>query len=205
MHFQTFPLLALTATLSLFTSSVSGQSYSQEATGTGFFITVSTTGNSQATPTPTASGLPGLISQLPACALPCLQSAAGTVKCTLSDFACLCQSSNLNSFALNMGTCLTGGLGGEGGPSSTNADCSVTNLASLATQICSRVNSAPSQEELSSASAVVSEKLAAATGTQTGASPTGTAGSKNEAGGRKNDGAAMGMLAVVAAYAVLAL
>ncbi|KAM7184103.1 hypothetical protein V8F20_012349 [Naviculisporaceae sp. PSN 640] len=202
MHFQTLPL-AITAALSFLTAPVIAQSYQQEATGTGYFRTIPTTG-SIPTATPTvASGLPGLVSQLPTCALPCFESAAKTVKCTLSDFECLCQSSNLNSFALNMGTCLTGGLGADGGPSAEDDRCSISNLSSLATQICSRVNSAPSQDELASASAVVSEKLAAATATQTGATSTGTP--KNEAGARKNDGAAMGMLAVVAAYAVLAL
>lgn len=201
MHFQTIPL-ALTAAFALFTSPAVAQSYQQEATGTGYFRTVPTTG-SLPTATPTASGLPGLVSQLPACALPCFESAAKTVKCTLSDFKCLCQSSNLNSFALNMGTCLTGGLGANGGPSGTDSRCSIDNLSSLATQICSRVNSAPSQDELASASAVVSEKLAAATATSTGASSTGTP--KNEAGARKHDGAAMGMLVFAAAYALLAL
>ncbi|KAM7186830.1 hypothetical protein V8F33_011588 [Rhypophila sp. PSN 637] len=204
MHFQTLHL-ALTATLSFFTAPAIAQSFPQEATGTGYFITRPSTGASQATPTPTASGLPGLVSQLPACALPCFQSAAQTVKCTLSDFECLCKSSNIQSFAVNMGSCLTGGLGGNGGPSSTDSQCSISNLTSLAGQICSRVNSAP-DGELSSASAVVSEKLAAATATQTqsGANSSPTDGSKNEAG-RKHGDAAMGMLAVVAAYAVLAL
>lgn len=124
----------------------------------------------------------------------------------MTDFTCLCKPSNLNSFAVNIGTCLTGGLGGKSGPSATDPDCAISNLSSLATQICASVNNGEAdQAALASASSIAGDKLSSASETSSAGSPSSSSGGGQNHGGARPEGAAMGMLAVVAAYAVLAL
>ncbi|KAK3312820.1 hypothetical protein B0H66DRAFT_607876 [Apodospora peruviana] len=171
------------------------------------FITIPTTGaGSVPTNLPTPNDdLPGLVSKIPDCAIACFSSAAATLNCGPADFACLCKSDNIQSFSLNIASCLSGGLGGDKKP--TDDACSLTNLATVAGEICAEVNASnPNQSELAAATSVVSEKLASASKTaSTPSSTSSSAAGGNKAPPARPEGAAMGMLAVVAAYAVLAL
>jgi len=175
--------------------------------GSGYFITIPTTDLPSATSPPTSlptggtANLPSLIALLPSCAIPCFDIAAKSINCATTDFPCLCKPSNVNSFAVNIGSCLTGGLGGKAGPSSTDADCSISNLSSLAAQICASVDDAD-PAALSSASAIAADKLSE---TASAKNPSSSSSGGQNTGGARPEGAAMGMLAVVAAYAVLAL
>jgi len=197
MHLQ-LVLLALAA--ALLASPTLAQS------GSGYFITIPTTDLPSATSPPTSfptgtANLPSLVALLPSCAIPCFDTAAKSINCATTDFPCLCKPSNFNSFAVNIGSCLTGGLGGKAGPSSTDADCSISNLSSLAEQICASVDDAD-PAALSSASAIAADKLSE---TASAKNPSSSSSGGQNTGGARPEGAAMGMLAVVAAYAVLAL
>ncbi|KAK0612027.1 hypothetical protein B0T14DRAFT_607999 [Immersiella caudata] len=177
-------------------------------------VTMATAPNS---PQATATGLPRLVAQLPSCAIPCFESAAKTINCTPTDFSCLCRAGSAQSLALNVGTCiggpaLFGGGGGIGNNGTSNSDddddandgCELDDLdelSRLAGQICAAVAATPNQSELAAATSIVSQAIAQA-------SATGTAGGSGS--GRQNNAgragqASMGMLAIVAAYAVFFL
>ncbi|KAK3935119.1 hypothetical protein QBC46DRAFT_398236 [Diplogelasinospora grovesii] len=152
--------------------------------------------------TPTATDLPGLVSELPSCAIPCFESSAKEIGCGVTDFSCLCRAGNAASLGLDMVGCLGGGLGGD-----NKNNCSISSLAAVAASICSAVGDNPNQSQLAAATSIVSAALAsaAATGTSTGTGATTSETGKPNSAGRVVDQAAAGMLAVVAGYAVLVL
>ncbi len=55
-------------------------------------------------PASTSTSLPGLVAQLPQCALSCFSTAAQGIGCAPSDFACLC--SNSASLVAKLGPCI---------------------------------------------------------------------------------------------------
>ncbi|CRK04481.1 hypothetical protein BN1723_014666 [Verticillium longisporum] len=152
----------------------------------------------QATPTDSASHsqstpgsgtdsdtLPGLVDQLPRCAVSCLVSAADDIGCSSTDFACLCRSGT--DLATSIGPCvlLSSGCG--------SSDARLA--AEVAPQICNRINNNPPAGEVASASAIV----AGAVATADGASPSATAANDSAAG---RSGVS---LSIVASLALIAL
>ncbi|WYZ43219.1 hypothetical protein EsH8_VI_000918 [Colletotrichum jinshuiense] len=132
-----------------------------------------------------STGLPGLISQLPTCAVTCLSTAAQNIGCSVTDFTCLCESSE------RLITTLT--------PCVLTAGCStddIANAAKIAPQICAEVQNSPAASDVASASNLVTGAL----GTATGGSAA-TATSVPAAAARPTNGL-YGMLGAVALAAV---
>ncbi|KAK3348974.1 hypothetical protein B0T25DRAFT_232042 [Lasiosphaeria hispida] len=200
MHFQLLTLAVLsTLTLAqLPTSTLSIPSISTPS------LTIATVPN----PLPTGTSLPALVSQLPACAVPCFDTAARQISCTPTDFSCLCRSDKTTSFSINMASCLGGvTLFGDDDNDDVKDECDdLDDLAELAGKICVAVAAGPDQSQLAAATTAVSQALARASATGSGAAPSATSatGRPNEAG-RGVDRASTGMLAAVVAYAVLVL
>lgn len=79
---------------------------------TAAIFVASATAQSAATPTtttaPTSTGSSGnlnsLVSQLPQCAITCLDSSASTIGCNASDLTCLCSKSD--QLVTSIGTCI---------------------------------------------------------------------------------------------------
>ncbi|KAM0276568.1 hypothetical protein ACHAQH_006620 [Verticillium albo-atrum] len=118
--------------------------------------------NSQSTSTSTANSdtLPGLVDQLPRCAVSCLVSASADIGCSSTDFQCLCSSGT--DLATSIGPCvlLSSGCGSS----------DARTAAEIAPQICEKIKNNPDAGEVASASAIV----AGAAATADGASPSAT-------------------------------
>ncbi|CCF38206.1 hypothetical protein CH063_09354, partial [Colletotrichum higginsianum] len=100
-----------------------------------------------------STGLPGLISQLPTCAVTCLNTAARNIGCSATDFTCLCDSQERLISSLT--------------PCVLTAGCSaddIANAARIAPQICSEVDNNPAASDIASASNLVTGALGTATG-----------------------------------------
>ena len=201
----------------LFTAGVTAQSPD---------VSIATVPNTCATPTPTASGLPGLVAQIPSCAVVCFASAARQVNCDPADFSCLCRAGNAASLGLNAAGCLGGGQLLTGGDNNNNDDndnndnddddandreneCELDDLddlAQLATRICTAVAANPGAAQLAAATSVVSEALARASSSisATAAAPA-DSGRPNGAVRVQSLTATGQMLAAVAAFAAWAL
>ncbi len=63
-----------------------------------------TLASTSSAPAPASTDLPGLLAQLPKCALSCLQTAATAVKCQVTDLKCLC--SNSTGLISSLGPCV---------------------------------------------------------------------------------------------------
>lgn len=74
-----------------------------------------------ATPTGNAdsNSLPGLVDQLPRCAVGCLDTAAQNINCGVTDFACLCN--NAEALGESMVSCILGG----------SSDCGISDATSM--------------------------------------------------------------------------
>ncbi|KAK4446571.1 hypothetical protein QBC34DRAFT_411469 [Podospora aff. communis PSN243] len=167
-------------------------------------VTMATAPNSQAT------GLPRLVEQLPPCAVPCFESAAKAIHCQPTDFSCLCKPGSAQSLALNVGTCIggpalfDGNSGSRNDTDAANDGCELDDLddlSKLAGQICAAVAATPNQSDLAAATSIVSEAIAKASATGTG---DGTGAGRQNNAGRAGQ-ASVGMLAIVAGYAVFFL
>ncbi|KAK3690263.1 hypothetical protein B0T22DRAFT_190986 [Podospora appendiculata] len=197
MHLQT--LLPLTLALLRLTTA---------QTQTPTTLQTSTTGTAPSTSsTTTYPGFAGLIARLPTCAIPCFNSAAKQVGCDLTSFACLCSSAHQTSFAIDMAGCLSGGIGGT--PIADPA-CELAKLSALAGDICQAVNASPPQTELAIATSLVSSALvvaseATASPTSSGAAAATSLSAAAVGPVARRDGVAVGVLVVVAGYAVMAL
>ncbi|GKT90221.1 CFEM domain-containing protein [Colletotrichum tofieldiae] len=100
-----------------------------------------------------STGLPSLISQLPTCAISCLNTAASNIGCETTDFSCLCSSQDRLISSLT--------------PCILTAGCSTDDIAKaarIAPQICSEVENNPAASDIASASNLVTGALGTATG-----------------------------------------
>lgn len=158
----------------------------QSATATG----------SGSTPTSTSGGdLDSVVSQLPQCALTCLDSTASSIGCSASDLTCLC--SNSDKLISSIGPCILL----QSGCSSEEQ----SQIQSLAGNLCNDVNSADTAE-LASASNYINSALATGTtGTATAAGSNPTSASGNAAARTDSPLAGVGVMGAAAALAVLAL
>ncbi|KAL1867899.1 hypothetical protein Daus18300_006174 [Diaporthe australafricana] len=159
----------------------------------------------QSTQTPTTTGstststsssdLDSLVSQLPQCALSCLDSAATNIGCTASDLTCLC--SKRDALISAIGPCIL-----------LNSGCSSdeqNQITSIAGNLCTDVSSAD-ESELASASNYITSALATATSASAGsAGSTATSASGNAAARTDSPVAGMGVMGAAAALAMLAL
>ncbi|KAG8169346.1 hypothetical protein KVR01_000091 [Diaporthe batatas] len=195
-------ITTLLTTAAIFVASASAQS--AEATPTTTTAPTST-GSGSGSGSGSGGDLNSLISQLPQCAITCLDSSAPTIGCSASDLTCLCSKSD--QLVTSIGTCIL-----------LNSGCSPEEqgqIQSLAGNLCSDV-SAANPAELASASNFINSAIA--TGTTAGASiptssPTGSSSSgsssssssENAAGRADTPLAGMSALGAVAAFAVLAL
>jgi len=147
---------------------------------------------------PTQSGLAGLVAQLPPCAIPCFDTAARGMSCALTDLVCLCSDEKRTGLTISLGTCLNGGLTGDGPEDDA---CQLSKLATLATDICTEVQNNPDRAELDQASAIVSAALADASPTNGNTQD----GDDDSGAARPQSAAMMGVLVAFAGYAALAL
>ncbi|KAI1109932.1 hypothetical protein F5Y14DRAFT_430653 [Nemania sp. NC0429] len=127
------------------------------------------------------TSLPGLISQLPPCAIPCFKRGAQAAGCSTTDFQCLCGKGK-NSFITGAGGCVL---------TSCNGD-TLNSVIPLATQICADVSNNPNPSDVASASALVTSALGATSPT---ASPDAAVGLRPEMG--------LGIMGVIAAMLAL--
>ncbi|KAJ4256073.1 hypothetical protein NW762_009148 [Fusarium torreyae] len=100
--------------------------------------------------------LPGLVSEVPACAMSCFDSVASSIDCKPTDLECLCSS--LGRFVAKMTPCIALG------------DCDLdqtSNATDLIRPICDKMSNYPDSPEVASASSVLAE--AVASGTETAA------------------------------------
>ncbi|KUI55666.1 GPI-anchored protein 10 [Cytospora mali] len=149
----------------------------------------STTTTGSAAPT-TTGDLGSLVSQLPECALGCLNTAATDIGCKASDLTCLCSKSS--QLVSSIGPCILF----SSGCSSDQRD----QISSLANDLCSDVN-ASNSTELASASNYINSALATATSVSTSSSSaTGNAAARTD-----YPIAGMGVMGAAAALAALAL
>ncbi|KAK1995142.1 hypothetical protein LX36DRAFT_174528 [Colletotrichum falcatum] len=110
-----------------------------------------------------STGVAGLISQLPACAVSCIDKAATSIGCASTDIACLCKSQE------KLVSTLT--------PCVLTAGCSsdeIAQAAKLAPQICAQAGTNPAASDLAAASSLVAGATAA-TATATGTAATSSA------------------------------
>lgn len=153
------------------------------STAMGQTATSSPTTSTAASPSSgsaSTTDLPGLINQLPRCALPCLESGAETIGCAVSDLTCLC--SNSERLVTSVGGCIL------------TAGCStddISKAADIAPQICSDVNDNPNASEIASASNLIADALS------TSSTTSGNAAARTDV--------AMGAIGAAAAFAALAL
>ncbi|KAL0936952.1 uncharacterized protein CTRU02_209168 [Colletotrichum truncatum] len=116
-----------------------------------------------------STDLPGLVSQLPTCAVSCLNSAAKTIGCSATDFSCLC--TNQERLISTLTPCVL------------TAGCSTDDIATaarIAPEICENVQNNPNPSAIASASNLVTGALGTATG-----STAATATSQPNAAGRR--------------------
>lgn len=100
------------------------------------------------------TSLPDLVSQLPTCAIPCFEKGAAAANCDTTDFACLCGTGK-DQFISTASTCVIGDCSGE----------NLSDIISLATQICTSVSENPDPSEVASASNIVTSALGVASAT----------------------------------------
>ncbi|TPX08141.1 uncharacterized protein E0L32_010208 [Thyridium curvatum] len=107
----------------------------------------STGGSSTSASAASASStdLPSLVSQLPRCALPCLESAAQSVNCQASDFTCLCAAQSKLLAAL--GPCII---------TSSCKPAEINTAKDVAPQICNAIKGAQPSQVSAAASVVTS-------------------------------------------------
>ncbi|KAI7776430.1 hypothetical protein LA080_005385 [Diaporthe eres] len=171
-------------TAAIFIASAAAQS----ATATG----------SAPTSTSTSSGgdLNSIVSQVPQCALTCLDSTATSIGCSASDLTCLCSKSD--QLISSIGPCIL-----------LQSQCSSeeqSQIQSVAGNLCSDVSSADSAELASASNAINSALATGTTGTGTAAaSSTATSASGNAAARADSPLAGVGVMGAAAALAVLAL
>lgn len=137
------------------------------------------------------SDLPSLVSQLPECALGCLDTAAKSIGCDAADLTCLCSKSQ--DFIDAIGPCIF--------LSSGCTSDEQSQISSLASSICNDVVNNPNSTELASASNYLTSAMA----TATGASASSTSASGNAAVRTDFPIAGMGIMGAAAAIAALAL
>ncbi|ROW01318.1 hypothetical protein VMCG_05901 [Cytospora schulzeri] len=145
-----------------------------------------TTGTAAAAST---SDLPSMVSQLPKCALGCLDSAAKSIDCNAADLTCLC--SNSSDFIEAIGPCIVL----SSGCTSDEQD----QITSLAGSICKDVVANPNSPELTSASNYLTSAMATGTGASA-SSATGNAAVRTDL-----PVAGMGVMGAAAALAAFAL
>ncbi|KAF6799435.1 hypothetical protein CSOJ01_12497 [Colletotrichum sojae] len=114
-----------------------------------------------------STDLPGLVSQLPTCAVTCISTAAADIGCSATDFTCLCQSQE--DLIKKLTPCVL------------TAGCSTDEIgtaARVAPQICAAVQNNPNPSAVASASNLVTGALGTATG---GSAATATAATTTSA------------------------
>ncbi|KAI3401987.1 hypothetical protein diail_3961 [Diaporthe ilicicola] len=149
---------------------------------------------SSAASSSSTGGLDSIVSQLPQCALSCLNTAAGDISCSASDLTCLC--SKKDALIASIGPCIL-----------LNSGCSSSEqnqITSLAANLCNDVSSADSSE-LASASKYITSALATATTAGGAVSTSSTSATGNAAVRTDSPVAGMGVMGAAAALAVLAL
>ncbi|CAJ2509133.1 Uu.00g141590.m01.CDS01 [Anthostomella pinea] len=102
----------------------------------------------------TSTSLPNLVSELPQCALGCLNDSANSAGCAVTDFTCLCGTGK-SKFINAIGTCVT-----------LSAKCSsedIKNATQLAPEICSAATTDPDPTAVASASNIVASAVASET------------------------------------------
>ncbi|KAI2602606.1 hypothetical protein GGR54DRAFT_493077 [Hypoxylon sp. NC1633] len=95
------------------------------------------------------STLPELVSQLPPCAAGCLSSSAKDAGCSATDFSCLCGTGRDKFIPSITGCILTAGCSAQ----------QLSNLTTLATDICTEVASNPDPSAVASASNIVASAI----------------------------------------------
>ncbi|KAK2043505.1 CFEM domain-containing protein [Colletotrichum somersetense] len=125
-------------------------------------------------PSSGSTGIAGLVSQLPACAVSCIDKAASTIGCAATDFACLCNSQEKLISTLT--------------PCVLTAGCSSDEIgaaAKIAPQICAQVANSPAASDIAAASNLVTGAIGTATasGAAATASASPTAAAVRPAGG----------------------
>lgn len=100
------------------------------------------------------TSLPDLVQQLPKCAIPCFEKGAEAASCQTTDFACLCGDGK-DKFISSASTCVLGDCEGE----------NLSDIVSLATQICTSVSENPDPSDVASASNIVTSALGEASAT----------------------------------------
>ncbi|KAL7622851.1 hypothetical protein AAE478_006530 [Parahypoxylon ruwenzoriense] len=137
-----------------------------------------------------AESVQELISQIPSCAKPCLDSASTSIGCSTTDNKCQC--SNINNLIQEAAGCVS-------------TSCSANDLGEttqLSTRICAAVALEAGGDAVSSvisgASAAVTSVVGEVTGTGTDSTPTATA----TPGAGHRSVAGLGFAAVVAALAL---
>jgi len=131
------------------------------------------------------TSLPDLVSQLPPCALNCLDSSAKTAGCDPADFNCLCGPKR-QTFITEIGTCVT--LAG------TCTQDELNTAFKIAPEICVDVSNNPDPTAVASASNLVSQALASE-----------TAQPSDQGGAATRPSVGMGLLGVAALAAALTL
>ncbi|KAK2007727.1 hypothetical protein LZ32DRAFT_43972 [Colletotrichum eremochloae] len=103
------------------------------------------------TPSSGSSDIAGLVSQLPTCAVSCIEKAASSIGCAATDFACLCKSQDKLISTLT--------------PCVLTAGCSsdqIGEAAKIAPQICALVSNNPVASDIAAASSLVTGALGTA-------------------------------------------
>ncbi len=176
-------MLSYSLATAFFLGLVAAQSPSPTTMTTMTTMTMPSSTSASSSPMPSATGVAGLVAQLPTCALSCFAQSATQVGCTgASDFSCLCNVSKAADLLTKTGLCVGIGNG-----------CDIAKTGVIAGQICNALSGGPSQADLSSASAIVSSELATATKKNAAAKPTARAIG------------AIGAMGAAAAFAVIAL
>ncbi|KAK1574179.1 uncharacterized protein LY79DRAFT_524421 [Colletotrichum navitas] len=98
-----------------------------------------------------STGLAGLVSQLPTCAVSCIERAASSIGCGATDFACLCKSQE--KLISTLTPCvLTAGCSGD----------EIGEAAKIAPQICLQVSNSPAASDIAAASSLVTGAIGTA-------------------------------------------
>ncbi|KAK2057128.1 CFEM domain-containing protein [Colletotrichum caudatum] len=143
-------------------------------------------------PSSGSTGIAGLVSQLPTCAVSCIEKAAGTIGCAVTDFACLCNGQEKLLSTLT--------------PCVLTAGCSsdeIAESAKIAPQICAQVANNPAASDIAAASSLVTGEIGTATASGAAAA---TASASPTAAAVRPAGGYFGIVgAGVAALAAVAL
>ncbi|WYZ41282.1 hypothetical protein EsH8_V_000177 [Colletotrichum jinshuiense] len=135
-----------------------------------------------------ADAVSDLVAQIPTCAETCIQEAAKSINCDVSDFSCVC--AKLATITSTVVQCIS------------TSSCSATDQAKvlqLAPEICAQV----AKESVTAATAAATEtgsQTAAATGSMTGAVTSTT--TKPAAAGKVQAAGWAGAIAAAAAFAL---